>query len=114
MLRLFQNLGRKACEAYHNMADKQHALCLSLIVRPHQQGLAFEFTDNGAGMDDTVAEQIFLPHFTTKQQAGLPKGLGLSNVNELAQMMGGTLTLAYTNVKGSAFVLNLPYMLSAS
>ena len=114
MMRLFQNLVRNACEAYHNMADKQHALCLSLIVRPHQQGLAFEFTDNGPGMDDTVAEQIFLPHFTTKQQAGLPKGLGLSNANELAQMMGGTLTLAYTNAKGSAFVLNLPYMLSAS
>lgn len=112
MMRLFQNLVRNACEAYHQMADKKHPLCLSLMGRPNQQGLVIELSDNGPGMDEAVARQIFTPHFTTKRQAAFATGLGLSNANALAKAMGGTLTLKDTSAQGSAFVLYLPYLLS--
>ena len=88
---------RNACEAYLTQADKKQVLCLSLIMRPQQQGLAITLEDNGPGIDVAHRGQIFTPHFTTKPQAapsgelpnelpnGLPNGLGLSNAVELAQ-----------------------------
>ena len=111
MTRLFQNLVRNACEAYHAMADKKDVLCLSLLSHVDAQGLTLELSDNGPGIDKALASQIFVPHFTTKRQAGMPKGLGLSNANALAKVMGGTLTLKDTNAPGSTFVLHLPYIL---
>ena len=113
MTRIFQNLVRNACEAYHMAADKRDVLRLSLIVHPHQQGLAITLEDNGPGIDAAVAAHIFTPHFTTKPQSGLPKGLGLSNASELAQAMGGSLRLKETSAHGSAFVLNLHHILSS-
>ena len=87
-------------------------------MRPQQQGLAITLEDNGPGIDEAHRGQIFTPHFTTKPQAApsgeLPNGLGLSNAVELAQAMGGTLVLQEANIEGSAFVLNLPHILSIS
>jgi len=63
--------------------------------------------DNGAGVREEARAQLFTPFFTTRD-GGL--GLGLSLSENLAQAMGGELTLAPDiGVDGGAeFLLALP------
>ena len=63
--------------------------------------------DNGPGVDEAIAERIFMPFFTTKPiKESL--GLGLSLAEDMARRLGGTLLLASGNTPGATFELALP------
>ncbi len=64
-------------------------------------------TDNGVGVDESVAAQVFEPFFTTKG-VGEGTGLGLSQVHGFCVQAGGTARMASTPGLGSTITLLLP------
>ena len=62
--------------------------------------------DNGSGLGDADAEQVFAPFWSGKEKGG---GLGLTVSRQLAEQHGGRLTLAdRANHRGCAASLTLP------
>lgn len=64
-------------------------------------------TDTGCGIEPAVAQRIFDPFYTTKDQ-GKGTGLGLSMVYGYAQQSGGSVEVSSTPGVGSTFSLHLP------
>jgi two-component system, NtrC family, nitrogen regulation sensor histidine kinase NtrY len=63
------------------------------------------FHDNGKGIEPEVAEQIFVPHFTTKKSGS---GLGLAIAKQAIEQMKGRLWFNTTVGKGTTFFVELP------
>ncbi len=63
-------------------------------------------SDEGCGIDETVASRIFEPFFTTKQDTGT--GLGLATVYGIVAQSGGEVTLETELGQGSTFNVYLP------
>lgn len=64
------------------------------------------WTDNGQGLDPEVADRLFDPYFSTKSKG---TGLGLAICRNLADRMGGTMTLANrAEGSGARATLTLP------
>jgi PAS domain S-box-containing protein len=89
--------------------------CGSVSVRvrhlPAAGQLSFEVTDTGIGMTDAQMEKLFLPFTqadssTTRKYGGT--GLGLFLSKQLAEKMGGAITVTSTPGAGSCFTLSVP------
>jgi len=85
----------------------------SVTVAAHYDGhrLIFEVRDTGPGISGEEIERIFQPFqqadgSTTRKHSGT--GLGLAISRELADCMGGALTVRSELGKGSAFQLTIP------
>ena len=64
------------------------------------------WTDNGSGLHDEVADRLFDPYFSTKSKG---TGLGLAICRNLADSMGGSITLSNRNDgHGAIAELTLP------
>ncbi|MDO8447046.1 MAG: CHASE3 domain-containing protein [Deltaproteobacteria bacterium] len=76
--------------------------------------LEFRVTDNGIGMDEATQARLFTPFTqaetsTTRNFGGT--GLGLVIARQLANIMGGEITLHSEPGKGSMFSVRLPFLL---
>src|SRR5882757_366503 len=98
LYRVFVNLGRNAFEAG----------ATEVTVRSHANGGYFEVdvADNGPGVPQAVAAQIFRP-FATGGRAG-GAGLGLAIARDLVRIHGGDIALAETSATGTTFRFTLP------
>ena len=79
--------------------------------------ISISVQDQGIGIDETSLKKIFVPFqqadiSTTRKHGGT--GLGLSISKQLAQLMGGSLTVRSQPDKGSEFTLTLRADLSES
>jgi len=63
--------------------------------------------DTGCGIDQSTLSRIFEPFFTTKH-SGRGTGLGLSNIQAIAQRMGGRVFIASTVGVGTTVTILLP------
>ena len=84
---------------------EQGRVTLSTCTHP-DWAVCFEVRDNGCGISDKDKEKIFTTFFSTKGADGT--GLGLLNVQKIAQEHGGCIEVESVPTKGSAFRLLLP------
>ncbi len=98
LYRLFVNLGRNAFEA--------GATTVTVSARTEPSCITIDVTDNGPGVPQAVADQIFRP-FATGGRAG-GAGLGLAIARDLVRAHGGDIALAETSAAGTRFRFTLP------
>ncbi|MCA1827421.1 MAG: HAMP domain-containing histidine kinase [Myxococcales bacterium] len=79
---------------------------IALRLRSEDGVALIEVEDNGPGVPDDLATQIFEPFFSTKGDAG--NGLGLWISSEIARVHGGTLSVHRGTSGGALFRLALP------
>jgi two-component system, LuxR family, sensor histidine kinase DctS len=101
------NLARNGMQA---MADETPHKVLTLAVRPaasnaSSRWLEFLVADLGHGIPEAVAEKLFTPFFTTKQEG---MGLGLSLCRTVVEQHGGFLSHQPNIPRGTVFSFTLP------
>jgi len=80
---------------------------VDLTARADGAGVVCTVTDNGPGVDASVADRLFEPFVTTKRALG-GSGLGLSISNSIVKNFGGSLRLDAHEGPGAAFSFWLP------
>ena len=79
----------------------------TLSIRSHCEGpeLVVEISDTGKGIDPEVADQIFLPFYTTRVEG---TGLGLATSTRIVQEHGGRIEWSTPPGGGTTFTVRLP------
>ena len=77
---------------------------IRIAVEVTSDGARIEVADNGPGVSEELADQIFTP-FVTGREEGL--GLGLAIARNIAREFGGDLVLTETGLGGACFRLEL-------
>ena len=77
---------------------------MHLSVIETTQTLVCEVADEGPGLPELLVAKLFTPCRSTKGSSGL----GLAISKQLANQLGGQLTLKKTGPAGSVFALELP------
>jgi signal transduction histidine kinase len=99
--RAFQNLLQNACEAAPAGSGK-----VQIFARRVDGHLEVSVTDNGAGIPESIREDIFEPFVTLGKLEGT--GLGLAVVQKIVRDHGGEVTIETTGNSGTTFKLTLP------
>lgn len=88
--------------AYYSPEDGTIAIrCTS-----HDEDVEIEITDEGPGIQEEVADKIFVPFFTTKPSGS---GLGLAIVKNVIEAHSGSVTASNTETGGACFRITLPF-----
>lgn len=103
LLRVFNNLIKNAIQAIPDKV-KGH---IHLDLSRSKNGYLVTVTDNGAGVEPTMLEKIFLPNFTTKTRG---MGLGLAMSKSIVENSGGRIWYQAAQPQGSEFKVWLPSM----
>ena len=114
------NLARNGMQAMHTSeeagpppasAPPVPEKVLTLRIRPasaNEQRVEFAVIDQGEGISDEVARQLFTPFFTTKKEG---MGLGLSLCRTVIEQHGGALGYEAARPQGTIFSFTLPVAL---
>jgi len=98
------NLARNA---FQSMAQVQSKIMPLLVIEVLEKDGRCEinFIDNGSGVSDEIAKNLFKPFYSTKSDG---MGLGLSLSRTLVERFGGNLRWENLPTNGARFVINLP------
>ncbi len=102
------NLARNAMQAMDDPAVRTRVLDIGVrrtASSPHAGWVEFTVTDQGTGIAPEVAEKLFTPFFTTRQEG---MGLGLSMCRTVIEQHGGYLGFAPHEPRGTVFTFTLP------
>jgi PAS domain S-box-containing protein len=78
---------------------------ITIDVKSQPEGVLFEVSDNGIGMDRETREKALSLFFSSKGAGGT--GLGLFIANKIAQSHGGEITIESEEGKGSKFIVTM-------
>ena len=105
------NLARNGMQAMSEETGDERKLTLSARYQaagaPKRGWIEFSVADQGAGISDEVARQLFTPFFTTKAEG---MGIGLSMCRTVVEQHGGALDYAPNQPRGTVFRFTLPAM----
>lgn len=104
------NLARNGMQAMEESGASGRVLTLSAHLRPAsgkaaRAAVVFSVADQGPGISDKVAAQLFTPFFTTKPEG---MGLGLSLCRTIIEQHGSALSYASHAPQGTVFRFELP------
>ena len=105
------NLARNGMQAMaHQTEDKWLTLSVRVAAsNATSRWLEFRVTDQGPGIDEDVAQQLFTPFFTTKAEG---MGLGLSRCRTVVEQHGGYLGHEPNLPRGTVFLFTLPQVVT--
>jgi nitrogen fixation/metabolism regulation signal transduction histidine kinase len=102
MEQVLLNLLRNATEAIP--PDREGRITLS--AHAEEPGYAtIRISDNGKGIPEDIAGQVFIPFFTTKEKGS---GIGLSFCRRIIGMTGGSIRIETSREKGTTLSLTQP------
>lgn len=84
---------------------------------PERRNVTFEVADNGRGMSEEYMKTLFTPfsrEHRPEESAEVGTGLGLPIVQNLASLMGGTVSVESKIRQGTTFTILLPIPVSTS
>jgi signal transduction histidine kinase/FixJ family two-component response regulator len=84
-------------------AEKSHRIGFS--VKPQDNHIVFEISDNGTGMDRETRESLFTLFFSSKGNKGT--GLGLFIANKVIEQHGGKIRVDSEPNRGSSFRITI-------
>jgi C4-dicarboxylate-specific signal transduction histidine kinase len=96
------NLLKNAADAIHGI-ERGH---ITLVLSVEGEQALIEVSDNGCGMSFEVADRIWEPFFTTKDDQGT--GLGLDVAKSIIEGHGGTIDCETRPAAGAKFTIRLP------
>lgn len=105
LFRITVNLVRNAAQALSERPCGAAGGRVTGRISRQNGRLCVEIADNGPGVPPRIASRLFQPFGGTAARDGT--GLGLAISRELAQGMGGDLSLARSDETGAAFALRL-------
>jgi two-component system C4-dicarboxylate transport sensor histidine kinase DctB len=94
----------------HNAVDAMQQpgpRLLTINIRDKGQVVEISVADNGSGIADHVANELFTPFVTTKA-VGAGLGIGLSICNRIVDDIGGTIRAENRPSGGARFIVTLP------
>ena len=80
---------------------------IDVVARADDAAVELRVTDTGTGIDPAIADRIFEPLFSTKEE-GKGTGLGLSVVAAVVTDHGGTIAVRSPPGQGATFEVRLP------
>ena len=92
------NLVKNAIEALQNTKSPS----ISLRARSNEDRIEISIVDNGPGIPEEVADNIFVPFYTTKEAGS---GIGLSLSRQIMRLHEGSLEVLSTKSSGTTFLL---------
>lgn len=101
IMRVLNNLLKNAIQA---IPDDQPGKVHVQLARVHQT-IIIKVSDNGCGIPEEQAEDIFVPNFTTKSSG---TGIGLAMSKTIVEMANGQIYFVSEVDKGTDFYVELP------
>jgi signal transduction histidine kinase len=98
--RVLTNLLKNSIQALENIPNPQ----ISIVLEKKEKDYVIRICDNGTGISDEVAKNLFHPNFTTKSGG---TGLGLAISKSIIESFGGTIMLI-PSTKGACFEIIFP------
>ena len=101
LTQVFNNLLKNAIQSIPSDKDGM----VNVSIATEAEDVVIEFTDNGSGIPDEIAEKLFTPNFTTKSTG---MGLGLTISKNIVEISGGKITFRTQANEGTSFTVVLP------
>jgi len=102
MKRVFINLIENSIEAMENNGGE---IDIKTFLDSSNQAVRIELSDKGKGIDPTVKDKLFMPHFSTKSDG---TGLGLAIVNNIISDHKGKIKIEDNIPSGIRIIMELP------
>ena len=93
------NLVRNGMDALENVDNPK----LEISSQTKKGSIRISVTDNGAGIDQDILDEIFVPFYTTKSQGS---GIGLSLARQVMRMHGGNIWITSRKGEGTTVYLD--------
>ncbi|MGN0186948.1 MAG: sensor histidine kinase [Paludibacteraceae bacterium] len=101
LTQVFNNLLKNAIQA---VPSTRHGI-IRVELKVDNAWAVVSVADNGCGIDEAVAERLFVPNFTTKSSG---MGLGLCIVKNIVQMANGSISFSTKTDEGTTFIVKFP------
>ncbi|NPA55909.1 MAG: HAMP domain-containing protein [Epsilonproteobacteria bacterium] len=105
ILNLISN-AKDAIEEYRAKTNNNFKGKIYIQTKPKDDKILIIMRDNGGGIEPEVANRIFEPYFTTKDE-GKGTGMGLYMVREIINRMNGSIKVSNAQ-DGAEFIIELP------
>ncbi|TQV84336.1 sensor histidine kinase [Aliikangiella coralliicola] len=103
LINLLQNAEQSLMDSQSTAIESQSEPMVMVRGRLNRRGyVLLEVIDNGPGVPAEIAEEIFVPFFTTKRQGA---GIGLALTRQIMIAHGGAVTLSQSEIGGAKFTL---------
>jgi signal transduction histidine kinase len=93
------NLVRNGLDALENVDNPK----LEISSQTKKGSIRISVTDNGAGIDEDILDEVFVPFYTTKPQGS---GIGLSLARQVMRMHGGNIQITSRKGEGTRVYLD--------
>ncbi len=100
IIQVFNNILKNATQSIKKGVKGK----IDVTLEFEEETVIIRFTDNGAGISETIRNEIFKPNFTTKS-AGM--GLGLSISKSIIEHMGGHISFITKQDEGTTFEIRV-------